>query len=135
MTRLWRAAGLLGDLVLGRLIAHSDAFAVGRKAGRIAPGLQAEFDAPSRRVGKRKYDDEERRARDSAAAAAEKAELRRQQVELPLTSLPAAAPLQPPAAPCQPPAPARPGNGPPRKKQRVTTGVFSCVSGTSVMRE
>lgn len=85
---MWRAAGLLGDLVLGRLIAHSDAFAVGRKAGRIAPGLQAEFDAPSRRVGKRKYDDEERRARDSAAAAAEKAELRRQQVELPLTSLP-----------------------------------------------
>ena len=39
---------LLGDVRLGRLIEHEDAFKVGRKAAKRAPTLQANFDSPTR---------------------------------------------------------------------------------------
>ena len=50
---------LLGDVAQGRLIELEDAFKVGRKAGKLGPGLKAEFDAPGRKVGKRKHASEE----------------------------------------------------------------------------
>ena len=46
---------LLGDVAIGCLIKKADAFKVGRKAGKLAPGLKTEFDAPARRLGKRKH--------------------------------------------------------------------------------
>ena len=45
---------LLGDVALGCLIEKVDAFKVGGKAGKLARGLKSEFDAPTRRLGKRK---------------------------------------------------------------------------------
>ena len=45
---------LLADVALGCLIEKADAFKVGGKADKLARGLQSEFDAPARRLGKRK---------------------------------------------------------------------------------
>ena len=47
------------------LIEHGDAFAVGRKAGKLGPALEGDFAAPVRRVGKSRYAGEEDRAADS----------------------------------------------------------------------
>ena len=52
--RLVACGWLLGDVKLGRFIEKADALRIGRKAGKLAPGLKAEFDAPSRRLGKRR---------------------------------------------------------------------------------
>ena len=70
---------LLGDIALGLLISKADAHKIGRKGGKLAPGLQAQFDAPARRLGKRKTaaSDEE-----WAAAAKEEADVRREPVKL-----------------------------------------------------
>ena len=43
---------LLGDVVLGGLMLHEDAFRVGRKAAKLGPGLKAAFAAPLRAHGK-----------------------------------------------------------------------------------
>ena len=89
---------LIGDVVLGVLIEHSDAFAVGRKAGKLAPGLEAEFSAPARRVGKARFSSDEERAASMTAAKHLEADLRQAQVELPLLAL---QPVAPRAAKCQ----------------------------------
>ena len=83
---------LIGDVVLGRQIDRADAHAIGRKVGKLGPTLKAEFGAPSRRVGKRKWQSEEARARADAEASAEESRLRRDRVSLPL---PEAAPPVP----------------------------------------
>ena len=83
---------LIGDVVLGVLIEHSDAFAVGRKAGKLAPGLKAEFSAPARRVGKARFSSDEERAASMTAAKHLEADLRQAQVELPLPALQPVAP-------------------------------------------
>ena len=83
---------LIGDVVLGRQIDRADAHAVGRKVGKLGPTFKAEFGAPSRRVGKRKWQSEEARARADAEASAEESRLRRDRVSLPL---PEAAPPVP----------------------------------------
>ena len=83
---------LIGDVVLGVLIEHSDAFAVGRKAGKLAPGLEAEFSAPARRVGKARFSSDEERAASMTAAKHLEADLRQAQVELPLPALQPVAP-------------------------------------------
>ena len=88
---------LLGDVALGRLIEKPDALKVGRKAGKLAPGLKAEFDAPARRLGKRRQPASEE---DWAEAAREEEAMRRERVDLPF---PDTSPLAPPLAP--PPAP------------------------------
>ena len=89
---------LLGDVVQGRLVPGPDALAIGRKAGKLAPGLKADFAAPSRRAGKRKYrpgsDGDEQRARDLADAAEQERATRRSPVALPFP----AAPPPPPVA-------------------------------------
>lgn len=83
---------LIGDVVLGRKIDRADAHAVGRKAGKLGPTLKAEFGAPSRCVGKRKWQSEEDRARADAEASAKESRLRRERVSLPF---PKAAPSVP----------------------------------------
>ena len=55
---------LLGDVMCGRLIDGDEAYRIGRRLGKYASGLKAEFDAPSRRVGKRKYASDEERERE-----------------------------------------------------------------------
>ena len=80
---------LLGDLVLGELIAFDDALAVGTKAVKQGPDFKAAFAAPSRRAGKARYSSDEDRERALAAAAAEERTLRRTDPELPF---PAASP-------------------------------------------
>ena len=85
---------LVGDIVLGAYIPKSDAFAVGRKVGKLAPSLKAEFDAPSRRVGKRKWESEEARSRADEEASAEEAALRCEPVKLPLPAAVSPVPLQ-----------------------------------------
>ena len=92
---------LLGDVALGCLIEKADAFKVGRKAGKLAPGLKSEFDAPARRLGKRKRASDE----DWAAAADEAAGIRKEIVELPLPMRPPPAPRATPVPPAQPAAP------------------------------
>ena len=102
--RLVATGWLIGDYAYGCLIDGAVAFKVGRKAGKLAPGLKAEFDAPGRRVRKRKHASPD----DWAESAKEEAALRLEPVEFDL-------PLQPPTAPAvQPPtAPAV------QKRQRV----------------
>ena len=110
---------LLGDVQCGRLIDGTLAYAVGRKLGKRAPGLKAEFDAPLRRVGKRSHRDAETREHERAAAAEEEAWLRRQPVDTGLeeeAAAPAAAALaseMPTPPPRPPPAPA------PRNPERL----------------
>lgn len=87
---------LLGDVALGRLIEKTDAFKVGRKAGKLAPGLKAEFDAPARRLGKRKQPASEE---EWAEAAREEEATRREAVNLPFPDAP------PPIAPSVAPPP------------------------------
>ena len=77
---------LLGDVVIGYLIAHEDALVVGRKAGKLAPGLKEEFAAPQRRARKQKFVSAEARARAIAEAAVAEAALRRETVLLPFPS-------------------------------------------------
>ena len=83
---------LLGDVVLGVLLEHADAFAVGRKAGKLGPGLESEFAAPVRRVGKSRFTSNEDRAAAFEAAQQEEAALRQAVVDLPLPALQPAAP-------------------------------------------
>jgi hypothetical protein len=45
---------LLADVVLGCLVSRADAFAIGKKAGKLAPGFKKEFEAPHIWAGKRK---------------------------------------------------------------------------------
>ena len=90
---------LLGDVRLGRLIEHEDAFKVGRKAAKRAPTLQANFDSPTRRVRKRKHASEE----EWVAAAKEENTRRMAPVELPFPAEPAepAEPADPSETPAQ----------------------------------
>ena len=84
---------LLGDVALGCQIPGSDAFKAGRKAGKLAPGLKAEFDAPSRRLGKRKQPASDE---DWAQASEEEEAIRRELVKLDFGgSLDAPPPAQP----------------------------------------
>jgi hypothetical protein len=83
---------LIGDVVLGVLIEHGDAFAVGRKAGKLGPALEGDFAAPVRRVGKSRYAGEEDRAAALLAAQQEEAGLRQAEVDLPLPALQPVAP-------------------------------------------
>ena len=73
---------LLGDVLLGVLMPHVDALAVGRKAARMAPGLKEAFAAPSRRAGKLQVG--QAREDSLAQAVKDEAALRQEQVELPL---------------------------------------------------
>ena len=73
---------LLGDVLLGVLMPHADALAVGRKAARMAPGLKEAFAAPSRRAGKLQVG--QAREDSLAQAVKDEAALRQEQVELPL---------------------------------------------------
>ena len=73
---------LLGDVICGRLVDGDVAYRVGRRLGKPASGLQAEFAAPLRRFGKRKFATEEVRERERAAAAAEEAELRCEEIDV-----------------------------------------------------
>ena len=57
----------------------ADAFRVGRKAGKLAPSLKTEFDAPERRLGKRKQRVSED---DWDAAAKEEVKMRMAPVKL-----------------------------------------------------
>eukprot|EP00966_Prymnesium_polylepis_P114580 2647551-Prymnesium_polylepis.1 len=60
---------LLGDVMVGRLIDGDDAYRIGRRLGKDASNLKAEFAAPLRRFGKlKKFDDNEARERLRAAA-------------------------------------------------------------------
>ena len=97
---------LLGDVALGCLMEKTDAFRVGGKAGKLARGLKAEFDAPARRLGKRKHASDA----DWVAAAEEAAGIRSEEVQLPFPMRPPPAPSAPPAPPARPapPAPAAP---------------------------
>ena len=112
---------LLGDVALGCLMEKADAFAVGGKAGKLARGLKAEFDAPARRLGKRKHASDD----DWVAAAEEAAGIRSEEVKLPLPMRPPPAPSAPsappaPAAPTAPTAPTAPVPAPVEaKRQRV----------------
>ena len=102
---------LLGDLVLGCLLPHSNAFEVGRKAANMAPGLKAEFAAPRRRAGKKRFLDghegQTRRAHIFEEAGREEAEVRGKLVDLPFPTAAAcrrwqaAAQLQPAADPVE----------------------------------
>ena len=85
---------LIGDVVLGRKIDRADAHAVGRKAGKLGPTLKAEFGAPSRCVGKRKWQSEEDRARADAEASAKESRLRRERVSLPFPKAAPSVPLK-----------------------------------------
>ena len=101
-----------------------------RRLGKYASGLKAEFDAPARLIGKRKYATEEARERDRVAAAEEEAALRREPVDIGLEEEAAAiaAAAVAPAAPAGPtsempppaPPPPRPPPAPaPRNSERV----------------
>ena len=70
---------LLGDVMCGRLIDGMDAYRIGRRLGKSASKLKAEFDAPMRRIGKhpQRYGEADR-----AAAAEEEAALRREPVKV-----------------------------------------------------
>ena len=98
---------LLGDVALGCLIEKADAFRVGGKAAKLARngGLTAEFDAPARRLGKRKRAASEQ---DWAAAADEAAAIRSEIVVLPFPMEPPPAARAPRAAPVPPAQPAAP---------------------------
>ena len=123
--KLW----LLGDVMCGRLIDGDDAYRIGRRLGKQASVLKAEFDAPSRRVGKKKYANAEARECDRAAAAEEEAALRRETVDIGLEEEAAAiaAAAEAPAAPAgpssempPPPPPPRPPPAPaPRNPERL----------------
>ena len=76
---------LLGDVHLGCKIDHTYAFKVGRRAAKLAPGYKAEFDAPERRLCKRKHVSEE----DRDAAAKEEVELRMAPIKLEFPIAPA----------------------------------------------
>ena len=99
---------LLGDVACGRLITGDAAFKVGRKAGKLAPGLQAQFDAPSRRVGKRKWDSDEALQAAQDAAAEEETNVRCAPVDLPFADMPPPPPRALPAPPASSPAPPPP---------------------------
>ena len=73
---------LLGDLVLGGLMLHEDAFRVGRKAAKLAPSLKAAFAAPLRGHGKAKYKTTEAAAEGLKAACQKEADLRSETVTL-----------------------------------------------------
>ena len=97
---------LLGDVALGCCIEKGDAFKVGRKAGKLAPGLQAEFDAPVRRVGKRKHASDAALKDSLREAAEEAAATRCASVKLPFPEAPLPAlpeRVLPPAPPDAPP--------------------------------
>ena len=127
---------LLGDVMCGRLIDGDEAYKIGRRLGKYASGLKAEFDAPLRRWGKRKFDNDQARERDRVAAAAEEAEIRSGIVcigleeeadELAAAALAAAAraaaapeapaSLMPPPPP-RPPRPPQPPPQPPAPSER-----------------
>ncbi|MDC0525790.1 hypothetical protein OAO87_02230 [bacterium] len=117
---------LLGDVMLGRLIEGKDAYSIGRRLGKYASGLRAEFDAPLRRHGKRKFDNDEARERERAAAEEEEAELRRAEIEVGLEEEAAAlaaaalAPAVPAAGSSEmPPPPPRVPPPPPPRSERV----------------
>ena len=89
--KLVAAGWLLGDVVLGFLMGHADAFTIGRKVGKLAPALVAAFAAPRRKAGKAKMaGGDDGRARAFAAADVEEAALRAAAAALPL--LPACPP-------------------------------------------
>ena len=103
---------LLGDVMCGRLIDGDKAYGIGRRLGKYASGLKAEFDAPLRRSGKRKFDDDQAHERDRVAAAAEEAAIRSEIVCIgleeeaaALAAAAAAVPASemPPPPPCPPP--------------------------------
>jgi len=96
---------LLGDVACGRLITGDAAFKVGRKAGKLVPGLQAQFDAPSWRVGKRKWDSDEATQAVQDAAAEEETNVRCAQVDLPFADMPPPPPRALPAPRASSPAP------------------------------
>ena len=48
---------LLGDIVLGCLMPRINAFSIGGKASKLAPGLKSEFAGPRRKAGKVSFDD------------------------------------------------------------------------------
>ena len=77
---------LLGDVVCGKLIEHTDAHRIGRAMSKKVAEFKADFTAPHRRVGKRKYPDgaEEKRQRDLEAAAEEEANERCAEITPPL---------------------------------------------------
>ena len=81
---------LLADMVIGCLVSRADAFSIGKKAGKLAPGFKKEFEAPRMRAGKRKFSSEEERARAFSAADAEAAAIRLEPVELPFPAVRAA---------------------------------------------
>ena len=109
---------LLGDVMCGRLIDGTDAYGIGRRLGKSASKLMAEFDAPLRRVGKRKYASDEERERDRAAAAEEEAAIRRESVVIGLEEE-AAAPAAPTSETPPPPPPPQPPPAPaPRNPER-----------------
>ena len=112
---------VLGDVALGCLIDKADAFKVGRKAGKLAPGLKAEFEAPGRSVRKKKYTSDEALAQALDAAAQKEEKIRREVVTLPFPAAPAPTPpavpqqehhteeaSMPPPPPPAPPAPPAP---------------------------
>eukprot|EP00966_Prymnesium_polylepis_P306880 7091361-Prymnesium_polylepis.1 len=114
---------LLGDVMCGRLIDGNHAYRIGRKLGKYASKLKAEFDAPLRRVGKRKFATDELRERDRLAAVEEEMELRREPVsvddaleeEAAALAASAAAPAAPSAPTSEmPPPPPRPPQPPPQ---------------------
>ena len=111
---------LLGDVQCGRLIDGTVAYTVGRKLGKRAPGLKAEFDAPLRRVGKHSHKDDETCERERAAAAEEEARLRREPVDTGLEEGAAALAAPTPAASTSemPPPPPRPPPRPPQPPPR-----------------
>ena len=110
---------LLGDVMCGRLIDGTDAYGIGRRLGKSASKLMAEFDAPLRRFGKRKYASDEERERDRAAAAEEEAAIRRESVVIGLEEE-AAAPAAPTSETPPPPPPPQPPPAPaPRNPERL----------------
>jgi hypothetical protein len=119
---------LLGDLMLGRLIDGSDAYPIGRRLGKDASSMKAEFAAPLRRVGKHSHKDEEARERERAAAAEEEAQLRREPVTVgleeeaaALAAAPAASARAAASSSAMPPPPPRPppAPAPPRNPERL----------------
>ena len=96
---------LIGDMVLGRLIDKGDAFAIGRKAGKLGPTLEAAFAAPRKRVLGLKLVDAEQHSRELAMAATAEKALRVEPVDLPPlnTVLAMPPPAPPPSSPPQSP--------------------------------
>ena len=92
--KLVGAGWLIGDVIQDRLIDRADAFAVGRRVGKLAPTLKLDFAAPSRCAGKRKHRSEEERVQSLREAAEEERALRAAEADLPLPP--------PPKRRCQP---------------------------------